>query len=113
MMNGKAWEMKSPQGKSRTTVEHAFKRTAKQSENIIIDLRRTRIPANQIRASLEKLFKTSRRIKNLKIITAERQVIDFKSKRDIISVLRATFCRRAKGQALNFLSHLFNEVYAT
>ena len=55
IMNGKAWEMKSPQGKSRVTVEHAFKRAAKQSENIIIDLRRTKIPSNQSKISLEKL----------------------------------------------------------
>lgn len=78
MMNGKAWEMKSPQGKSRVTVEHAFKRAAKQSENIIIDLRRTKIPTDQSKTSLEKLFKASRRIRNLKIITVENQLIDFK-----------------------------------
>ncbi len=28
-MDGKSWEMKSPQGKSRVTVEHASKRAAK------------------------------------------------------------------------------------
>ena len=78
MMDGKAWEMKSPQGKSRVTVEHAFKRAAKQSENIIIDLRRTKIPTNQVKASLEKLFKASRRIRNLKVITREQELLDFK-----------------------------------
>ena len=78
MMDGKAWEMKSPQGKSRVTVEHAFKRAAKQSENIIIDLRRTKIPTNQVKTSLEKLFKASRRIRNLKVITREQELLDFK-----------------------------------
>ena len=78
MMGGKAWEMKSPQGKSRATVEHAFKRAAKQSENIIIDLRRTKIPTNQANISLEKLFKTSRRIRNLKVITREQELLDYK-----------------------------------
>ena len=78
MMYGKAWEMKSPQGKSRATIEHAFKRAAKQSENIVIDLRRTEIPTEQGKATLEKLFKISRRIRNLKIITREQELIDLK-----------------------------------
>ena len=78
MMDGKAWEMKSPQGKSRVTVEHAFKRAAKQSENIIIDLRRTKIPTDQTKTALEKLFGSSRRVRNLKIITREQQLLDFK-----------------------------------
>lgn len=78
MMDGKAWEMKSPQGKSRVTVEHAFKRAAKQSENIIIDLRRTKTPTDQTKTTLEKLFKASRRVRNLKIITREQQLIDLK-----------------------------------
>lgn len=78
MMDGKPWEMKSPQGNSRVTIEHAFKRAAKQSENIIIDLRRTKIPTKDSKASLEKLFNASRRIRNLKIITIEQQLIEFK-----------------------------------
>ena len=78
MMDGKAWEMKSPQGKSRVTVEHAFKRAAKQSENIIIDLRRTKIPTDQTKTALEKLFGSSRRVRNLKVITREQQLLDFK-----------------------------------
>ena len=78
MMDGKAWEMKSPQGKSRVTVEHAFKRAAKQSENIIIDLRRTKIPTDQAKTALEKLFGSSRRVRNLKVITREQQLLDFK-----------------------------------
>ena len=78
MMCGKAWEMKSPQGKSRVTIEHAFKRAAKQSENIVIDLRRTKISTNESRSSLDKLFKASRRVKNLKIITREQDLLDLK-----------------------------------
>lgn len=78
MMDGKAWEMKSPQGKSSVTVEHAFKRAAKQSENIIIDLRRIKIPTDQTKTALEKLFGASRRVRNLKIITREQQLLDFK-----------------------------------
>ena len=78
MMGGKAWEIKSPQGKSRVTVEHAFKRAAKQSENIIIDLRRTKISTKESIVSVERLFKASRRVRNLKVITRENKLLDFK-----------------------------------
>lgn len=78
MMGGKAWEIKSPQGKSRVTVEHAFKRAAKQSENIIIDLRRTKISTKESIVSVERLFKVSRRVRSLKVITRENKLLDFK-----------------------------------
>ena len=79
-MCGKAWEMKSPQGDSRVTIEHAFRRAAKQSENIIIDLRRVTIPTDQARLSLEKLFRASRRIRNLKVITNEQKLLEYKKR---------------------------------
>lgn len=78
IMGNKAWEMKSPQGKNRATIEHAFKRAARQSENIILDLRRTEIPTRQSLMLVQKLFKASRRVKNLKIITREQEIIDSK-----------------------------------
>ena len=78
LMNGKAWEMKSPQGDSYTTVEHAFKRAAKQSENIIIDLRRMKIHTRQAKILIKKLLETSKRVHNIKIITKEQEILDFK-----------------------------------
>ena len=78
MMEGKAWEMKSPQGKSELTIEHAFKRAAKQSENIILDLRRTNVKTEKARVLIEKLFKVSRRVKLIKVITREQELVDFK-----------------------------------
>lgn len=78
IMGNKEWEMKSPQGDSRVTVEHAFKRAAKQSQNIIIDLRRTKMTTAQAESSLIKLFKSSRRVRNLKIITKEQKLVEYK-----------------------------------
>ena len=39
---------------------------------------KAKIPTNQTKLSLEKLFKTSRRVRNLKVITREQQLLDFK-----------------------------------
>lgn len=43
LMSGLEWEAKCPQGSSRSTLEHVFKKAIRQSENIIIDLRRTQL----------------------------------------------------------------------
>lgn len=43
-MDEEYWEMKSPKGESRSTLEHAFQSARKQSDNILFDLRRTKIP---------------------------------------------------------------------
>lgn len=75
-MNGKAWEMKSPSGKGRSVIEHAFKRAAKQSENIVFDLRRVNIPTKRAITEINRYLKASKRVKRIKIITRERELID-------------------------------------
>ncbi|MDR0967394.1 MAG: hypothetical protein LBL75_01000 [Rickettsiales bacterium] len=39
IMDGKRWEIKSPIGASKRTIENNFRKAQKQSENIIFDLR--------------------------------------------------------------------------
>ena len=41
VMLGVEWEMKSPVGASKSTIENQFRRASKQARNIIIDTRRT------------------------------------------------------------------------
>ena len=76
-MNGLRWEMKSPKGKSRSTLEHAFQSAVKQSENIIFDLRRTDIPLKKSLAILTKLMITSKRAKKLSVITKTQDFLHF------------------------------------
>ena len=78
IMDGKAWEMKSPHGKSHSTIEHSFRHAATQSENIILDLRRNKISTDQAKTVIKKLFNASRRVHNLKVITKEQALLDFK-----------------------------------
>ena len=44
MMKGVAWEIKSPEGNGKNTIKNTAQNASHQSENIIIDLRRTKIP---------------------------------------------------------------------
>lgn len=74
-MNGVEWEMKSPNGNSRSTIEHAFQIASHQSQNIIIDLRRTKIPDSRALHLLGKLMKTSRRAKRLGVVSKEQKLL--------------------------------------
>ncbi|MDR2524451.1 MAG: hypothetical protein LBC95_02865 [Candidatus Nomurabacteria bacterium] len=76
-MAGRRWEMKSPKGKGRENLEHTFRAAIKQSENIIIDLRRSKIPEKKAIIKLEREFNMSKRAKHLIIITKCAKRLDF------------------------------------
>ena len=78
LMLGMAWEMKSPIGKSPRTMEHIFRKAAHQAHNLVIDLRRTKIPDAQAISSLEKVFGSSRSVRHLWIITKKSEIVKLK-----------------------------------
>lgn len=71
------WEIKSPKGEGKWLVKNIMQKASRQSENVIIDLRRIKIHQNRCLPEFEKQFKCSKRVKRLKIITKARKVIDF------------------------------------
>ena len=77
-MNGLLWEMKSPVSNGARTIEHAVRSASKQSENIIIDLRRSRL--DEERAISQVRFHAIKRtnIKKLIVITRKNEHIDIK-----------------------------------
>lgn len=78
-MDGLVWEAKSPTGNSsRMTIERVLHKAARQSENVVIDLRRTKLPDRQSLACLEKQFGLSRRIRRLIVITKQEKMVDFR-----------------------------------
>jgi len=42
-MLGVEWELKCPMGASKSTIENQFRRASKQSRNVVIDTRRTKL----------------------------------------------------------------------
>ena len=78
MMQGIPWEMKSPQGDGKKTIKNTVQNASHQSESIIIDLRRCKIPENKALKEIDRYFKLSRRLKRLKIITKDEKVLDFR-----------------------------------
>ena len=78
MIDGKIWEMKSPDGKSDRTVERIFKKGAKQSVNLILDLRRIRVSEEKAIEDAKKRFEKSKRVKQMIVITKKRKLLEYK-----------------------------------
>lgn len=78
MMLGTAWEMKSPEGNGRNTLKNAVQNASHQSDSIIIDLRRTTIQDQDAVKELQKQFELSRRLKRMKVICKDENILDFK-----------------------------------
>ena len=51
-MHGVEWELKSPTGASKATIENQFRRASKQAKNIIIDTRRTKLEYESVEKSV-------------------------------------------------------------
>lgn len=78
-MNGLAWEIKSPKGKSSRTLENNLRLALQQSPNIVLDLRRMdgRIPTKKLLAEIERRFDDAKTIKHIIVITRQGGHVDF------------------------------------
>lgn len=73
------WELKSPQGGGKHTIQSNLRGVEKQSENVILDLTRSKFSDEQgISRTKEFLKKERSRIKRLKIIQKNGNVLDVK-----------------------------------
>lgn len=80
MMQGLPWEMKAPEGNGKYTVQNTMQNAAQQSENVIIDLRRCRMREEQAVKDFEQEYRKSKRIKRMKIIKKNAEILDFSRK---------------------------------
>ena len=80
VMDGVAWEIKSPIGKSRRTIENNFRNANRQSDNIIFDLRRIHLPEAVCMAQLEREFSISRHVKRVIVIKKSNEMVTFSKK---------------------------------
>lgn len=70
------WELKSPQGAGKNNVQRQLKYASKQSENIIISAKRSKLHINKIKGELAIQFKKTRSIKRLLLIDKTGKVIE-------------------------------------
>jgi hypothetical protein len=68
------WEIKSPLGKGKNNIHHQFARAMKQSKNIIIDARRSKMDVRKVRSKLKIEARTAKTLRRLILITKEGKV---------------------------------------
>lgn len=73
------WELKSPTGGSKHTVQNNLRGIDLQSENVILDLSRAKLSDKQgISRAKEFIENESSRIKRLKVLTKDGNLVDIK-----------------------------------
>lgn len=81
VMNGSLWEFKSPKGSSRKyTIQFQIKVALKQSRNVVIDGRRTKLPDNFIHKQIKLEIARHSKVGRVLFITKSNEVIEFEKK---------------------------------
>lgn len=70
------WELKSPIGKGKHLIQRNLQRAAKQSSNIVLDVRKTKIHIYTIKREATRQLKLIKQIKRLLIITKAEEIIE-------------------------------------
>lgn len=74
------WELKSPEGGGKRTIQNNLREASWQSENILLDLSRAKLTDEKgISRTKEFLKKERPKIKRLKIITKKLKIMDIKN----------------------------------
>ena len=76
-VNGTKWEIKSPKGSGKKTIDNNLRTARKQSRHIVLDLRRAKLHQSKAEARIRHyLIAGPHKIKRLKIITKNSKIID-------------------------------------
>ena len=76
VMLGVEWEMKSPLGDSKSTIENQFRRASKQARNIIIDTRRTNLADGEIEKAVIRETKRHSTVKRVILVEKSEKVVE-------------------------------------
>lgn len=77
-MERRTWEVKSPMGKNIRGIESNFRDAAKQSENIIFDLRRSKIEESKAISKIRIEAEQFRVVKRVLVVTKNGNVLTIK-----------------------------------
>lgn len=76
-VNGTKWEIKSPKGNAKKTIDNNLRTARKQSHHIVLDLRRAKLHQSKAEARIRHYLSSGpHHIDRLKIITKHRRIID-------------------------------------
>ncbi|MBR2998202.1 hypothetical protein IKF34_00275 [Candidatus Saccharibacteria bacterium] len=80
-INGLRWELKSPTGSGKHNIQHNMQDAALQSENIIIDGRKSKIHPIRLRNEAKYQFEIIKSLKRVLIITKSKKVLEINRKK--------------------------------
>jgi Contact-dependent growth inhibition CdiA C-terminal domain len=76
-VNGTKWEIKSPTGNGKKTIDNNLRAAHKQSRHVVLDLRRAKLHQSKAIARINYYLSAGpHKIKHLKIITKTHKIID-------------------------------------
>ena len=76
-MDGVRWEIKCPRGKGANTIKRAFQVASNQANNIIFDLRSSKMSDRVNVPGLEKEFRDIKMVKRLLVITKSKKLLRY------------------------------------
>ena len=72
------WELKSPIGDGKRTISNNLRAASHQSDKVILDLSRCKLPTNQAIARINEYMRNNNsKIKKLLIVRKDKKVIDY------------------------------------
>ncbi len=77
-IDGEMWELKSPKGAHRRTIQNNIHKAQAQSKNIIIDLSRVKIDERKAVTQIKFEFEKRRSIEKIIIVLKNQKTIDLK-----------------------------------
>ena len=80
LISGAIWETKSPEGKSKNTIERKFHEASSQASRLILDLRRIKRTERNAMKDVFREFEKSKGINRLLLITKSEKLLDCKKK---------------------------------
>jgi len=76
LIKGINWELKSPIGDGKYNIQHQIKSAARQSCNIILDVRKSKMHMTKIRSDVQRHFKFTKAIKRLVLIDKAKRIVE-------------------------------------
>ena len=74
-INDAKWEIKSPLGDGKRTIDNNFNEARGQSKNIVMDLRRIKMHENKANARIRFYLSTPHHFKQVLVITKSKKVV--------------------------------------
>jgi len=74
-IDGVRWEIKSPMGNGKRTIDNNFNKARKQSKNIVVDLRRIKMHQSKANARIKYYLSTPHHFKRVLVIAKSKKIV--------------------------------------